>query len=371
MKYPIRILQVVTTMNRGGLETMLMNYYRHIDRSKVQFDFLVHRDFEADYDKEILSLGGRIYRMDRLIPWSRNYKKKLIDFFKNHQEYKIVHVHQDCLSSVALECAKKSNIPVRIAHSHTSSQDKNLKYLIKLFYMKQIPGVATDLFACSEVAGDWMFRGHGFKILKNAVDITSYLYNPIISSKVKKDLNVEDNFVIGHVGRFNSLKNHSFLIDVFDKCKKLDESSKLILVGDGDCRKEIEEKVHSKGLDKDVIFLGVQNNVNELLQAMDVFVFPSLYEGLGIAIIEAETASLPCFISDTIPDDCIVTKGLVKKLPLNASPKMWAEEIIKKKSYNKHDTSEEIKVSGYDIFDSSRQLEQFYINSYIKALGEE
>lgn len=371
MKYPIRILQVVTTMNRGGLETMLMNYYRHIDRSKVQFDFLVHRDFEADYDKEILSLGGRIYHMDRLIPWSRNYKKKLIDFFKNHQEYKIVHVHQDCLSSVALECAKKSNIPVRIAHSHTSSQDKNLKYLIKLFYMKQIPGVATDLFACSEVAGDWMFRGHGFKILKNAIDITSYLYSPIISSKVKKDLNVEDNFVIGHVGRFNSLKNHSFLIDVFDKCKKLDESSKLILVGDGDCRKEIEEKVHSKGLDKDVIFLGVQNNVNELLQAMDVFVFPSLYEGLGIAIIEAETASLPCFISDTIPDDCIVTKGLVKKLPLNASPKMWAEEIIKKKSYNKHDTSEEIKISGYDIFDSSRQLEQFYINSYMKTLGEE
>lgn len=371
MKYPVRVLHVVTTMNRGGLETMLMNYYRHIDHSKVQFDFLVHRDFEADYDKEILSLGGRIYHMDRLIPWSRNYKNKLIEFFKNHQEYKIVHVHQDCLSSVALKCAKKSNIPVRIAHSHNSSQDKNFKYLIKLLYMKKIPSLATHLFACSKVAGDWMFRGHDFKILKNSIDTTSYLYNPFLSSKIKKDLKIEDNFVIGHVGRFNPQKNHSFLIDIFKECKKIDKSSKLVLVGDGDGRRKIEEKVRSKGLDKDVIFLGIQNNVNELLQAMDVFVFPSLYEGLGISIIEAETASLPCFISDTIPDDCIVTKGLVKKLSLNVSPKIWAEEIIKKKSYNKHDTSEELKISGYDIFDSSKQLEEFYINSYMKALGEE
>ena len=135
----IRVLHVVTYMGRGGLETMLMNYYRHIDRSKVQFDFLVHREFEADYDEEIKSLGGRIYHVSRLVPWSRKYKAELRRFFRTHSEYKIVHVHQDCLSSVALQCAKECGIPDRIAHSHNSNQDKNIKYLFKRYYMRKIP----------------------------------------------------------------------------------------------------------------------------------------------------------------------------------------------------------------------------------------
>lgn len=128
MNEPIRVLHVVTYMGRGGLETMLMNYYRHIDRDKIQFDFLVHRDFEADYDSEILSLGGKIYHLPRLNPFSLNYRKQLDLFFKQHKEYKIVHVHQDCLSSIILKYAKKNNIPVIIAHSHNANQDKNLKY---------------------------------------------------------------------------------------------------------------------------------------------------------------------------------------------------------------------------------------------------
>ena len=143
---PIRILHVVTYMGRGGLETMIMNYYRHIDREKVQFDFLVHRDFEADYDQEIRSLGGKIYHISRLVPWSSSYKKELKNFLKEHPEYKIVHVHQDCLSSVALQCAKECDVPVRVAHSHSSSAVKNLKYPIKLHYMKKIPCYATKLY---------------------------------------------------------------------------------------------------------------------------------------------------------------------------------------------------------------------------------
>ena len=142
---PIRVLHIVTYMGRGGLETMLMNYYRHIDRTKVQFDFLVHRDFEADYDAEILSLGGKIHHVSRLVPWSKSYQNELRTFFKAHPEYRIVHVHQDCLSSVALKVAKECGVPVRIAHSHNNNQDKNLKYLIKLHYMKKIPAFATAL----------------------------------------------------------------------------------------------------------------------------------------------------------------------------------------------------------------------------------
>lgn len=153
----VRVLQIVTYMGRGGLETMLMNYYRNRDRQKDQFDFWVHRDFEADYDQEILSMGGKIYHISRLIPWSRKYRGELKSFFSNHPEYKIVHVHQDCLSSIALQCAKECGIPVRIAHSHNINQDINIKYWIKLHYMKKIPNYATDYFACSVEAGDWMF----------------------------------------------------------------------------------------------------------------------------------------------------------------------------------------------------------------------
>ena len=176
-KQPIRVLHVVTYMGRGGLETMIMNYYRYIDRSKIQFDFLVHRQFRADYDDEIESLGGRIYRLPQLIPWSYSYKKALNQFFADHPDYKIVHVHQDCLSSVILRAAKKHGIPVRISHSHTSNQDKNLKYLLKLWYKRRIPQYATALLACGKDAGDWMFGGASYQIINNAIDTTAYTYD--------------------------------------------------------------------------------------------------------------------------------------------------------------------------------------------------
>ena len=161
----IRILHIVTYMGLGGLETMLMNYYRHMPRDRIQFDFLVHREFNADYDKEILSLGGKIYHFQRLIPWSRRYRRQLTAFLGSHPEYRIIHVHQDCFSAVALECAKQCRIPVRIAHSHISSQDKNWKYPLKCYYKNKIPSAATDFFACSQKAGEWMFEGHSFSVL--------------------------------------------------------------------------------------------------------------------------------------------------------------------------------------------------------------
>ena len=153
---PIRILYVVTYMGRGGLETMLMNYYRQIDRNEVQFDFLVHRDFEADYDKEILKLGGKIYHLPRLNPWDYRYLKKLDEFFQQHKEYKIVHSHLDCMAGIPLKYAKKNGIPVRIAHAHSKSQDKDFKYPLKLWMKRMIPRYATKLFACGEEAGEWM-----------------------------------------------------------------------------------------------------------------------------------------------------------------------------------------------------------------------
>lgn len=363
----IRILHVVTYMGRGGLETMLMNYYRHIDRSKVQFDFLVHRAFRADYDDEIESLGGRIFRLPRLVPWSRRYLKELEQFFRNHPEYKVIHVHQDCLSSVILKAAKKCGVPVRIAHSHNSNQDKNLKYLIKLVYKKQIPSYATHLFSCGKDAGDWMFGGAPYQMMNNAIDTQQYRFDADLRLRIRKDLAIDaETFVVGHVGRFHPQKNHKFLIDIFSKVKALHDNAVLLLVGDGDLRTDVEKQIMVLGISDSVIFAGVRSDVPALMQAMDCFVFPSLYEGLSIATIEAQTSGLPCIFSDGVPTECVKT-DFVKRLPLLAGATVWAEEILKTRFVSRQDTSGQIIKAGYDINTNAAWLQGFYLEQWKDA----
>ena len=358
----IRVLQVVTYMGRGGLETMLMNYYRNIDRDKVQFDFLTHRDERWDYDDEIESLGGKIYHLPKLNPFSKNYLNALDKFFNEHKEYQIVHCHQDCLSGVVLKVAKKNGVKFTIAHSHNANQDKNLKYLIKLFEKRKIPKYADKLFACGNEAGRWMFNTDNFEVLNNAIDTDLYTYNAEKASKVKKEFGIENKFVVGHVGRFNPQKNHEFLIDVFNEIQKIKEDSVLMLVGDGDLRQEIEKKVQDLGLSEKVIFTGIRSDVNDLMQGMDVFLFPSLYEGLGIVLIEAQAAGLKCIISDTIPKDGIITDDVLS-LSLNQSPVIWANEVLKYKGYKRSNNKELIEKAYYDIKNNAKKLEQFYIQN--------
>lgn len=361
--YPIRILHVVTAMNRAGLETMLMNYYRNINRSKIQFDFLVHRKKESDYDKEINQLGGQIYHLPRLIPWSISYKRKLRNFFIHHKEYKIVHVHQDCLSSVALKCAKKERVPVRIAHSHNSSQDKNLKYLIKRYYMHFIPKYATELFACGKDAGDWMFMGHPYKLVKNAIDAKKYCYSKNTAKLMRNNLNICDEIVIGHVGRFISQKNHIFLLRVFYECLNINQNIKLLLVGDGDDFEIIKQKVIDLGIQDKVIFTGVRSDVYDLMQAMDVFVFPSLYEGLPLTLIEAQAAGLHCVISDRVPKECEICSDLITYCNLDDEVSKWARLTLKQASLPRKNHIQEIIDSGYDIVSAAKKLEEYYLNT--------
>ncbi|MCI5512050.1 MAG: glycosyltransferase family 1 protein [Eubacterium sp.] len=359
----IRVLQIVTYMGRGGLETMLMNYYRHMDHSKVQFDFLVHRDFEADYDQEIQKMGGRIYHISRLIPWSRTYRNELKKFFTEHSEYRMVHVHQDCLSSVALQCAEECGVPVRIAHSHSASAVKNVKYPIKVHYMKQISRYATNLLACGEKAGDWMFGENCYQIVRNAIDPADYCYFPDIAKQVREELQSDDCFIVGHVGNFTAAKNYAFLLDIFREVLKLRSNAKLLLVGGGNDWDIIRDKVKAMGIQEQVIFTGIRTDVNRLMQAMDVFVFPSLYEGLPVAMIEAQAAGLPCMISDRISEECIVTNGLVVSKSLNESPSRWAEDILKQVHHPRENHMEEIQDAGYDILTAASQLEKFYIRN--------
>lgn len=356
----IRVLHVVTHMNRGGLETMIMNYYRNIDRETVQFDFLVHRENKADYDEEIEQLGGRIYRISRLNPFSISYRKELNNFFKEHSEYQIVHVHQDCMSSIILKAAKKNGVKVRIAHSHSSSQDKNIKYLIKLFYKRLIPQYATDLLACGEKAGKWMFSGAKFQILNNAIEADRYVFNPKKREYMRESLGIKENeLLIGHVGRFSPPKNHEFLIQIFNNIVEK-KNAKLLLIGDGDLRKEIENKVKQLGISDRVIFTGVRSDVFDLMQAMDVFVFPSLYEGLPVTMVEAQAAGLPCVISSNIPKETVIIPGLVDIVDLSDSFDNWGQHICQMVKTNRKDTSDKIIENGFDIKESAKWLEEFY-----------
>ena len=359
----MRVLQVVTNMDRGGLETMLMNYYRHIDRTKVQFDFLTHRQERAAYDDEIEALGGRIYRLPRLVPWSKSYLSELNRLFDEHPEYKIIHVHQDCLSSVILKAAAKHDVPVRIAHSHSADQDKNIKYPIKLWYKRKIPRHATHLFACGKEAGDWMFSGAPYQIVNNAIDAAAYTYDADKRGELRRQLVLADELVIGHVGNFTQPKNHPFLLEIFTALLKKEPNAVLLLVGGGEEMSQIREKAQKLGIAEHVHFLGVRSDVAGLMQAMDVFVFPSLYEGLGIALIEAQTAGLPCVASDTIPHEAYLT-DLVDSESLSAPAEKWAEKILEKRAIPRTDRRAEIATHGFDITTEAVKLQEFYLKAY-------
>lgn len=353
----IRILHIVTHMNRGGLETMLMNYYRHIDRKKIQFDFLVHREQQADYDQEILDLGGKIYRAPRLNPYSIKYHLFLKAFFEEH-DFPIVHSHLNCMSGIPLSAAKKSGKSVLIAHSHSQSQEKNLKYPIKMVQKRKVPRNSDYRFACSEAAGDWLFSGEKFMIFRNAIDTDRFNFNVENAQEKKRELGIKDELVIGHVGRFNVVKNHSYIIDIFEKItEKCD--ARLLLIGEGNKKTEIIEKVNRLSLDKKVMFLGKREDIPELLQTMDVFLFPSLFEGLAVSLIEAQATGLPCIVSDTISEEVNVT-GLIKQVSLEADIDQWVDAILLAQKNVRRSFKKELKNSGYDISEAVKKLENFY-----------
>ena len=355
----IRILQVVTHMDRGGLETMLMNYYRHMDRSRVQFDFLTHREYDGDYGEEIRQLGGKLYHMPVLNPFSLGYRKTLGNFFDDHPEYKIVHVHQDCLSGVILHVAKDHGVPVRIAHSHNANQQKDFKYPIKLLFRNFIPKYATKLMSCGEDAGRWMFRGDSFEILSNAIPAADYSFNEEQKRIQREKWGIHPHeLFVGHVGNFTLQKNHLFLLDIFNEIQKR-TPAKLMLVGEKCNRIDIEDKIRRLGFEEKAILTGVRSDVADLMQAMDVFVFPSLHEGLPLTMVEAQASGLPCLISDKVPIECKMTEA-VQQLPLTDSPVIWADKAIAAAKMPRKNTYEEIRAAGYDIVENAKRLQKMY-----------
>ena len=367
---PVRVLRVVGRLDRGGLETIIMNAYRIIDRSKVQFDFVMHTTDECDFSEEIRSLGGRIFSVPHYTAKNHfKYVKAWKDFYAEHPEYKVVHGHMMTTASIYLPIAKRYGLTT-ISHSHATRPNNKIraleKYILQTPLRKQNNKNLDYKFACSIAAGQWLFgkdviKRPNFKVVPNGIDVERFSFNKSYRDEMRQHLNITNQFVIGHIGRFDSGKNHKFIVSVFREIVKLAPNAMLLLIGDGILRKEIEELVSKSGISNNVIFTGVRADIDKLVQAMDLFLFPSLFEGFGNVLIEAQSSGLPCVVSDVVQPEVKVT-DLVHYFPLEKTPKYWAESILEIAKISKRvDMSSNVIAAGYDVHEVAKWYEQFYL----------
>ena len=352
----VRILHVVKAMNCGGTENLIMNLYRHIDKSKVQFDFLVNTEEKAFFDDEIENLGGHIYRVPafKVYNW-RKYVKALNGFFIDHPEISIVHGHLGSSAAIYLSVAKKHGC-YAIAHSHaTKATERSLNNLMFSIFSYFTRFIADEFIACSTQAGidrygSKIVDSAKFSVMRNGIDVSSYVYDIDIRKAIRNKYGVSDSVtVVGHVGRFVEAKNHMFLLEAFADFYSKQPDSELWLIGDGELRNAIMEKAGELGILSSIRFVGLVRNVNEYEQAFDLFLFTSFYEGLGIALIEAETAGLRCIISDRIPSEADIGAGLITRMSLNEPVEEWGNTLIANSKYEREDMSSFAIKAGYDI----------------------
>lgn len=370
----IRILHVFGELNRGGAETMVMNIYRNIDRNRVQFDFIVHTKKKGSYEEEIHQLGGNIYRVPKYEGYNHiDYKKKWELFLQSHDEFKIIHGHVRSTASIYLKVAKKKGL-ITIAHSHSTSNGSGLTAIVKDIFQKPIKKIADYFFAASEESGKWLFgdkiiESDNFFIVKNAIQTTDFSFDVDLRKQIRDKYKVSDSLVFGHVGRFTEAKNHEFLIQVFNEVKDRNSQALLWLIGVGELENRVKKLVAELELEGSVFFFEERTDVNELMQAMDIFIFPSIFEGLGIVAIEAQASGLLTIVSDNIPEEADIT-DLFKRFSLNDSPQKWAKRILKFESIqNREGYSTEIANAGFDIENVAHKIEGFYLECY-SDLGE-
>ncbi|WP_320968927.1 glycosyltransferase family 1 protein [Hungatella effluvii] len=362
----IRVLHFVSTLSRGsGVMSVIMNYYRHIDRDKVQFDFLHFIACEDSYMEEIRELGGKIYCIDK--PGSSFQSiKQLNSFFRLHAgEYTWLHNHEVYLTFLLRPIAKRYGLEKFIVHCHaTKYSDKTLNAVRNRILCLPIRLMKVERFACSEAAGKFLYGEKMLKagkvfIMHNAIDCEKFRFRPEVRERLRKEMGLDGKFVIGHVGRFERQKNHEFLIEVFAECKKEIDSCILLLIGEGSLRSKIEKKVVEKGLKNSIIFLTKRNDMEYLYQVMDLFVLPSLYEGLPVSCLEAQVNGLECIVSRTVTDELKkqTIGSIITMLPLEK--KVWKQNILSCK-IRQTSISQHINNDNYDINLQSCRLHSFY-----------
>ena len=362
---PIRVLQVLGGLDRGGAETLVMNIYRNIDRTQLQFVFGVHTKVQGAYSNEILDFGVIVYDCPRYIGKNHfSYIRWWNAFFKEHTEYGIVHGHVRSTAAIYLKIAKKYH-RFTIAHSHSTSSGKGISAIVKNMMQLGIRKTADYFLGCSQVANEWLFGkkvANDFKrcsVLKNGVDLTKYKFAPNLRNRLRNDLKIDKSFVVGTVGRIETPKNPMFIINVFYEVLKSVPQARLLWVGDGTLVEAVKEKIVHLNIENKVLLVGSRDNVADYLQAMDVFLFPSLWEGLGMSLIEAQATGLPCLCSDAIPDEARVTDLLIK-MSLSESIEEWANKCLSIVQKERKDQTDKIKEANYDIRQVVEQLRGVY-----------
>ena len=358
---------VVGALECGGAESLVMNLFRSIDRSKFVFDFATLSNEDGFFSEEIKKLGGKIYYFPKYRIYNGiGFRKKWKQFFKEHKgEYEIIHTHHSSSVAMILKIAKKNGL-YTVAHSHSAGWEKSFRGMLNKFFSRGAKKVADYFFACSYPAGVTQFGKKvaddpsRFKVIANGIASDKYIYNEEVRNRIRKQLNLKDNVhLYGHAGRFVLAKNHAYLLKVYAELLKKDPESRLILLGDGELKNEIVSQAKSLGIYEHLIMPGVVNNVNEYMQAMDYFIFPSTYEGLPVTLVEAQASGLKCLISTNISNDVVLT-DLVESLSNEIDPEAWAEKILSSIDYPRKNMSEAIKKAGFDINSSVKFLTEFY-----------
>ncbi len=361
----IKILHYIGSFELGGSQMMVMNIYRNIDRTKIQFDFVIHADGITSLACEAQSLGATIYTCPAFsLASCKAYPDWWRTFFAEHSEYSIVHSHVRSTAAIVLKIAKNYGLKT-IAHSHSTSSGTGFQAVVKTILQSRIRYVADYFMGCSQVAGIWLFgkkvceSGRYFNV-RNAIDTKAYIFDPVIAEDVRKTLGFsERDIIIGHVGRFSEPKNHMFLLDIFHALHTKNSAYKLLLVGDGELQKDVEQKIRDLDLQDAVTLTGVRSDVNRLLMAMDLFLFPSKWEGLPVSVVEAQAAGVPCVISYAITSEVCITP-LVKRLSTDEPVEKWAAAVETHAGSRHEDHSEAIKNAGYDIETATNWISRFY-----------
>lgn len=367
---PIRVLMVIGCMGLGGAEAMIMNLYRSIDRSKVQFDFLVHKGVKGQYESEIEKLGGKIYRIDKYnVKNYFSYVRQLKDHFRTHPEHKIVHCHIGSAAAVCLRTAKKFGA-YTIAHSHNTKDTSGNLHSV-LWRINSFPTryIADYFFACSEIAaidrfGKKVADSDRCRVIYNGIDCDRFAFNEENRNYIRKEYRIENNFVVGHVGRHTIQKNPLFMLEIFAEVHKADPTARLLQVGQGEMTEQMKQRCSELGIQDAVIFAGAHLDVERYYSAMDMFLFPSLWEGLPVTLVEAQANGLTIVASNTITTEADFGLGNYYMLSCSCLAAEWADKILEVKNYGRiSDTYKYIKAAGYDITETVQQLLDFYIKN--------
>lgn len=369
MHEKVYVLHYVPGFDHGGIESRLLDWYRNIDRSKVQFDLLkVTTDNDNPMIEEFKSLGGKVYTLPKFTPKTYfRFKANVKKFFDDHNKYKVIHCHSPITGKYVINEAKRHNVTTRIMHSRTIQFNKDSSFKFFREYLKKASFKnATDYFACSKKAGEWLFgpesvKKNKVKVINNGIESERFIYNSAIRTELRKHLDLGNSFVIGNVGRFSQPKNHSFMIDIFSEFNKKHHNSKLLLIGEGPEKERVIQKVNKLDLSEKVLFLGKQENIWEYLQCIDLFLFPSFFEGFGTTAIEAQAAGLITIASDAVPPSVDIT-DLIQHLPLSTNAKAWADTMQDySKGYERKNMYEEIVKAGFDVKYTTEFLEKVYL----------